>query len=522
MSNRRAARKSEGGYALLMVFLMAAIVALMLYQQLPRVAFETEREKEQLLIDRGEQYVRAIQLYYIANNRQYPTSIEDLEKREKRFLRRRYVDPYTGKDEWRIIHGNGAFLTDSLVQKAPGTKDSSSQSASNTSTTPTDAQPQINAAVLQRPSDRPLTPPPGFNQQAFNRAGQDPGQQQPISFGGTQQAGNSALPPITLQPGQAGQPGGLPPITLQPSAGGNQPGGLPPITLAPPPTQTAGNPQFPGQVPGQLRSPQAPGQPQFPGQIPGQVPGQIPGQIPGQVPGQIVGQVPGSTFPGQTGPGGLPGGLQTGIPPGFRIDPSGQLVPITATNPTQTSGIPGQPFSQTPGQLPPGQGPNQPGGQDPNAAMNVINQLLTNPRQTVTQTAPVSGNQIGGIAGIASTHTGASIKVYKDQSQYQLWEFVFSPTAGAVPGGAGGQLGAPAGPGGQPVGPGGQPVGPGGQPVGPGGQPAGPGGQPGGFGSQPGGFGGPPGGLGGQPGGFGNTGGPGQPGGIFQTNPQGR
>src|SRR5678815_4864874 len=101
---RRPSRNPEGGYALLLVFLMAAIVALMLYQQLPRVAFENEREKEQLLIDRGEQYTRAIQLYYMANNRQWPTSIDDLEKREKRFLRRRYVDPYTGKDEWRIIH----------------------------------------------------------------------------------------------------------------------------------------------------------------------------------------------------------------------------------------------------------------------------------------------------------------------------------------------------------------------------------------------------------------------------------
>ena len=120
MSSVPTRRDSERGYALLMVFLMAAIIALMLYQQLPRVAFESEREKEQLLIDRGEQYIRAIQLYYLANNRQYPTSIDDLEKRDKRFLRRRYIDPYTGKDEWRIIHGNGAFLTDSLVQNLRG------------------------------------------------------------------------------------------------------------------------------------------------------------------------------------------------------------------------------------------------------------------------------------------------------------------------------------------------------------------------------------------------------------------
>src|SRR6185295_11163159 len=139
---------------------MAAIIALMLYQQLPRVAFESEREREQLLIDRGEQYTRAIQLYYIANNRQYPTSIDDLEKREKRFLRRRYVDPFTGKDEWRIIHTNGGFLTDSLVQKPVDGKEDKSESAGNAN--PADAPPQVNAAVLQRPSDRQVTLPPGF------------------------------------------------------------------------------------------------------------------------------------------------------------------------------------------------------------------------------------------------------------------------------------------------------------------------------------------------------------------------
>ena len=484
-SRHQTSRNPEGGYALLMVFLMAAIIAIMLYQQLPRVAFETEREKEQLLIDRGEQYIRAIQLYYIANNRQFPTSIEDLEKREKRFLRRRYIDPYTGKDEWRIIHGNGVYLTDSLVQKPPGATDSSTQSASNTTTTPADGQPQINAAVLQRPSDRPNTPTASFNQPNFGAPPQDAnGQTSTISFGGNQ-PGNSALPPITLLPGQAGQPGGLPPITLAPVGGANQPGGLPPITLGTPGTQpgTQGGagfrvgggvaPQFPGQVPGQVQ-----------GQIPGQIPGQTPGQTPGQVPGQVPGQFP---FPGQTGPGGLPGGIQTGVPPGFRIDPNGQLVPITQGQPQQgTPGaIPGQPVGQQPG-----------GAQDPNSALNLINQLLTNPRQTpTTQNVPTSGNQVGAIAGIASTHKGPSIKVYKDQDHYELWEFVFSPTA--VPGGGA----AP--------------------PVRPGGGTNQPGGQPNTFGGQPSPF-GQPGGLGGQPGGFGGQPGGGQPGGLFQTAPVGR
>ena len=64
----------------MIIFLMAATIALMLYRQMPRVAFESERDKEQLLIDRGEQYKRAIQLYVNANRR-FPSSIADLEQR---------------------------------------------------------------------------------------------------------------------------------------------------------------------------------------------------------------------------------------------------------------------------------------------------------------------------------------------------------------------------------------------------------------------------------------------------------
>jgi hypothetical protein len=493
-SSRR--RESQQGFALLLVFLMAAIVALMLYQQLPRVAFESEREKEQLLIDRGEQYTRAIQLYYLANNRQYPTSIDDLEKREKRFLRRRYLDPYTGKDEWRIIHTNGGFLTDSLVQKPVDAGDGKSQLASNTTgntangTNPADVAPQVNAAVLQRPSDRSPTPPPGFLPGTGN---QDPS---------AQLSGNSPLPPITLQP-QPGQ-GALPPITLQPQPGQ---GALPPITLQPQPGQGALPPitlqpntgNQPGLPPITLVNPRTAGGQPIPGQSPGAIPGQIPGQL--RSPQAAPGQSP-------VVPGILPGGIQMGVVPGFRIDPNGQLVPdVPGETPGRNfpgPGIPGQAPPPTPFNPP----ANQPGTAQgsPNTAINAINQLLTNPRQTTTPGPGITGsNQIGAIAGIASTHKGPSIKVYKDQTKYELWEFVFSPTASTLPGGGAGGPGiAPgAGPG---MGPG---MGPGLGPAG------GPGGAPGRGGSnQPGGFGGP-GGFGEAPG----RGGPGQPGGIFQTAP---
>jgi hypothetical protein len=117
---KTAGNKSERGFALLIIFLLAAAIALMLYSQMPRVAFESERDKEQVLIDRGEQYKRAIQMYFVAFKK-YPSKMEDLENtNDKRFLRRRYIDPMTGKDEWRLIHVNGAGqLTDSLVQKPP-------------------------------------------------------------------------------------------------------------------------------------------------------------------------------------------------------------------------------------------------------------------------------------------------------------------------------------------------------------------------------------------------------------------
>src|SRR5664279_2715022 len=130
VSNRRAAcqaapQRDERGFALLLVFLMAALVAISLYMELPRAAMQAQRDKEQMLIDRGEQYKRAIQLF-VNKARRYPAEIKDLENfQNQRFLRHRYEDPMTGKDEWRLTHIQGGMLTDSKVTKpnAPGGQD---------------------------------------------------------------------------------------------------------------------------------------------------------------------------------------------------------------------------------------------------------------------------------------------------------------------------------------------------------------------------------------------------------------
>ena len=127
-------KRQQNGFAMLLVFVMAAAVAIMLYKELPRVAFEAQRNKEELLIQRGEQYTRAIQLY-VRKFKKYPVKIEDLEETNQiRFLRKRYIDPMTGKSEWRIIHmGPGGVFTDSLTHKPPG-KDKEEQKAANTFT----------------------------------------------------------------------------------------------------------------------------------------------------------------------------------------------------------------------------------------------------------------------------------------------------------------------------------------------------------------------------------------------------
>src|SRR4051794_9758583 len=103
--------KDESGFALLVIFLMAAVIAISMYSEIPRVAFETQRQKEQLLIERGEQYRRAIQLF-ARDNKRLPSRIEELDGvNNKHYLRKKFVDPMTGKDEWRGIHATHGILT---------------------------------------------------------------------------------------------------------------------------------------------------------------------------------------------------------------------------------------------------------------------------------------------------------------------------------------------------------------------------------------------------------------------------
>jgi len=96
-------KPSEEGYILVAVIFMLALLIISLAVAVPRVRESIQRDREVETMNRGMQYRRAIKLYYKKFQR-YPPNIDALVKtNEIRFLRKRYTDPITGKDDWKPI-----------------------------------------------------------------------------------------------------------------------------------------------------------------------------------------------------------------------------------------------------------------------------------------------------------------------------------------------------------------------------------------------------------------------------------
>jgi hypothetical protein len=376
---KRLPREGERGFALLLVFLMAAVIGITLYAELPRVAIQSQRAKEQLLVERGEQFKRAIQLFLRANKgTRFPADLDDLDRgyNNLRFLRHRYKDPMTGKDEWRIIHMQGGVLTDSLLNKP---KDSDKQEAST--------------------------------------LGQNISAQ--LGLGETASAGQ-AQPNATnrRRPSEGGTGGGIGPDgqPIQPADQGNgtQPDAGPGGTAPSQPPGTPGTPGGPGSPFG--AAPGSAGVPGMPG-APGQFPGQPPGMpTPFGVPGSNPGANTGGTNAGNTGDSGSTvGGYGSTVggsaAPANAAGLSGGLNPANAGNAANGVG--------------PGSGPTQ-----NSAAANMIGNLLGTPRPNGFQgLGQGQGTVIGsGMAGVASKMDAEGLMVYNDRTNYKEWEFVYDPT----------------------------------------------------------------------------------------------
>jgi hypothetical protein len=268
----------------LLVFLMASMIAISLYMELPRVAFQAERQKEQMLMERGEQYKRAIGLFLRTNkNTRWPASIEELESyNNHRSLRKRYIDPMTGKDEWRLIHIQNGVLQDSVTNK------------------------KTNNATQQAglSNDGFITELQGLGQQATDAQATNPALRRRASEGGSA-LGPDGLPLPNAPTGSTGNDAGVPP----------PPGSVPPGFVLPGVAGSQGAPNGPAGIPGLLGIPSVPGasgQTSFGGIGAGSSPFGSGGTAPA-VPGAPPGFSPGL--------GAAPG---NGQPGGVQINPSAQ------------------------------------------------------------------------------------------------------------------------------------------------------------------------------------------------------
>ena len=103
-------QNGENGYAMAGLLVAIAIMGLAMSMILPTWRTFMQREREAELIFRGEQYMRAIELYQRQVPGAYPTDMSVLV--EQRFLRREYEDPLTGEPF--------EYLTQGTIRAAAG------------------------------------------------------------------------------------------------------------------------------------------------------------------------------------------------------------------------------------------------------------------------------------------------------------------------------------------------------------------------------------------------------------------
>jgi hypothetical protein len=392
----------ERGFALLLVFAMAAAIAVLMYLEIPRVVFEHQRDKEALLADRGEQFIRAIQLYAKKFNK-YPQTLDDLDRSQNiRFLRRRYKDPMTDSDEWRLIHVDaGGQYTDSKVHKKAGALDkvdngpsilASTVQGIGASATIIDQSGEANSPGLQRRASDRISP------------GAGPGAGAGSAEGSAQPAEGAAVP---SEPGQGGSqaqevPAGAP--------------GTPPAT-----TGVFNNPFLPPAAIAQALSQQAQQQANQTGS------------------GSAGQPAPGSSVLGNAPLFGIPTpiGQQSAAASGGDSSATGAAAGQTAAG----SGSMGQSSGLGAPPAPPA----------PPAAL-AIQQILGSQRGGAT--APGTGASGGGagpsalgagLVGVASKKEQPSIRHYKDQTNYSYWEFVYDPRETTQKGAGAAAAGAAAG-----------------------------------------------------------------------------
>lgn len=158
-------RRRDSGYALLSIIVLGAVMIVTAAAVLPNILTAGTREKEAEMIWRGNQYARAVKLFYRKNGR-FPTSVEDLAKKQGnvRYLRKEYKDPFNREDgKWRLIYvlPNGQLVGSltrvNILLQVPGQQP---QPVGQPGQPPAGVTPQVGAGGAG--PQRPATGPAGF------------------------------------------------------------------------------------------------------------------------------------------------------------------------------------------------------------------------------------------------------------------------------------------------------------------------------------------------------------------------
>ena len=130
MVSGSAMRRGQSGFGYLLVLLLIALLGMGLGAAGTLWSTESQRVKESDLLYVGEQYRKAIRSYYNAPSpdkaRHYPKKLEDLlldtrQPQLTRYLRKLYVDPVSGKNEWGLIVDETSRGISGVYSLAPGT-----------------------------------------------------------------------------------------------------------------------------------------------------------------------------------------------------------------------------------------------------------------------------------------------------------------------------------------------------------------------------------------------------------------
>jgi type II secretory pathway pseudopilin PulG len=111
-------RQRQSGYAMAALLVGMAIMAVMMTVAMPVWKHASQREKEEELVFRGEQYVHAIGLFKRKFANASPPSLDVLV--EQRFLRKKFKDPITNDDFQPLTEGQGTAGLSGQGTATPG------------------------------------------------------------------------------------------------------------------------------------------------------------------------------------------------------------------------------------------------------------------------------------------------------------------------------------------------------------------------------------------------------------------